>query len=113
VVGEGIPAEGLQDLIAPPGVLSGVRRKDVGNGLTVARMLVRAAAWAWREARRVEAGRAWARRCRRCGERMWGSHPTRPCQRDGGRSRRTGAQWCRQPPAPAQEHGRRPGPAGK
>jgi hypothetical protein len=32
VVGEGVPVEGLQDLIAPPGVLSGVRRKDIGDG---------------------------------------------------------------------------------
>jgi hypothetical protein len=32
VVGEGVPAKGLQDLIAPPGVLSGGRRKDVGDG---------------------------------------------------------------------------------
>jgi hypothetical protein len=32
VVGEGVPAEGLQDLIAPPGVLNGVRRKDVSDG---------------------------------------------------------------------------------
>jgi hypothetical protein len=32
VVDEGVPTEGLQDLIAPPGVLSGVRLKDVGDG---------------------------------------------------------------------------------
>jgi hypothetical protein len=32
VVGEGIAAEGLQDLVAPPGVLSGVWRKNVGDG---------------------------------------------------------------------------------
>jgi hypothetical protein len=41
VVDEGVAVEGLQDLVAPPGVLSGVRRK---NAVTVARMLVRAAA---------------------------------------------------------------------
>jgi hypothetical protein len=32
VVGKGVAAEGLQDLVAPPGVLSGVRRKNVGDG---------------------------------------------------------------------------------
>jgi hypothetical protein len=31
VVGEGVAAEGLQDLVAPPGVLSGIRRKNVGD----------------------------------------------------------------------------------
>ena len=32
MVGEGVPVEGLQDLITPPEVLSRVRRKDVGDG---------------------------------------------------------------------------------
>jgi hypothetical protein len=32
VVGEGVPTKGLQDLIAPPGVLSGVWSKNVGDG---------------------------------------------------------------------------------
>jgi hypothetical protein len=32
VVGEGVAAEGLQDLVAPPRVLSGVRRENVGDG---------------------------------------------------------------------------------
>jgi hypothetical protein len=32
VVGEGVAAEGLQDLVAPPRILSGVRRENVGDG---------------------------------------------------------------------------------
>jgi hypothetical protein len=32
VVGEGVAAEGLQDLVTPPRVLSGVRRENVGHG---------------------------------------------------------------------------------
>jgi hypothetical protein len=32
VVGEGVAAEGLQDLVAPPRVLSGVRHENVGDG---------------------------------------------------------------------------------
>jgi hypothetical protein len=32
VVGKGVAAEGLQDLVAPPRILSGVRRENVGDG---------------------------------------------------------------------------------
>jgi hypothetical protein len=32
VVGEGVATEGLQDLVAPPRVLSGVGRENVGDG---------------------------------------------------------------------------------
>lgn len=32
MVSEGVAAEGLQDLVTPPRVLSGVRRENVGDG---------------------------------------------------------------------------------
>jgi hypothetical protein len=32
MVSEGVATEGLKDLVAPPRVLSGIRRKNVGDG---------------------------------------------------------------------------------
>ena len=32
VVGEGVATEGLKDLVAPPRVLSGIRRENIGDG---------------------------------------------------------------------------------
>jgi hypothetical protein len=61
----------------------------------------------------VEAGADAGSKVWRSAERTWESRPTRPCRRDDGRSRRIGARWRQQPPAPDQGHERRPRPAGE
>jgi hypothetical protein len=56
VIGEGVATEGLQDLVVPPGVLSGVRRKNIGDCCPDAgegrRLSVKGSAEGWGRGRR-------------------------------------------------------------
>jgi hypothetical protein len=63
VVGKGVAVEGLQDLVVPPRVLSGVQRENVGDGCLDAgegcRLSVKRGAegrgWGWRRLESVGA----------------------------------------------------------